>query len=130
MKALTILLVAENLTDVDRLRAALPESPLPVHLHVAHTGREALAFLRRTDPSLHTPRPDFIVLDVTVPRHSRQEVIAALRKDPQLKPIPLVVLTAQPRQPLSATSAERGGRSDRPQPRKGARDLSGTQKNS
>ena len=128
MKALTILVVAETLTDGGRLRAALAESLLPVHLHVAHNGAEALAFLQCTDSNPSTPRPDVIVLDVTVSQDSRQEVRAALRKDPQLKPIPVVVLTAQTRQPMSAKNSERGGRSDRPQPRKGARDLSGTLK--
>jgi two-component system, chemotaxis family, response regulator Rcp1 len=94
MKALTILVVAENLTDGERLRAMFPESPFPVYLHVVHNGTEALAVLQRTAPYPSMPRPDVIVLDVTVPQSSRQELLAALSKDPQLKSIPVVVLTA------------------------------------
>jgi CheY-like chemotaxis protein len=92
MKTLTILLVTDTLADVSRIRAALPESSLPLHLHVVQTGLEALVFLRGLNSTADAHRPDFIIVDVTVPQQSRRELIAALRQESQLSSVPVVLL--------------------------------------
>ena len=96
MEACTILLVADNLTDIERLSAALQQSPVPLHLHVAYNEREALAWLRWIGQEPDAPRPDIIVLAGTGSQNRPHDVITALRKDPQLKSIPVVVLTLGP----------------------------------
>ena len=96
MEARTILLVADNLPDIERLSAALQQSPVPIHLHVAYNEREALAWLQRIGQETGAPRPDIIVLAGPGSQNSKHEVITALRKDPQLKSIPVVVLTLGP----------------------------------
>ena len=94
MNTLTILLVTERSADTDRIRAALHDSASPLQLHVVHSGQEALAFLRHLVPHASASRPAFIVLDSTVPYKSRREIVTTLNKDPQLQPIPVVILPA------------------------------------
>lgn len=56
-------------------------------------GEEALAYLRREHPYESAPRPGLIILDLNLPRKSGREVLEDLKKDPELKTIPVVVLT-------------------------------------
>ena|SRR5688572_7812230 len=64
-----------------------------VDLHVATDGVEAMAFLRREPGFVNTPRPDFILLDLNLPRMDGREVLAQIKGDPKLKAIPTVILT-------------------------------------
>ena len=54
---------------------------------------EALAFLRRAAAYADAPRPDMILLDLNLPRKSGHEVLARYKNDPELRRIPVVVLT-------------------------------------
>ena len=56
-------------------------------------GVEALAFLRREGPYADSPRPDLILLDLNLPKKSGREVLAEIKADPDLKRIPVVILT-------------------------------------
>ena len=56
-------------------------------------GEQALQFLRRTGPFADAPRPGLILLDINLPRLSGLEVLAELKKDPELTLIPVVILT-------------------------------------
>jgi CheY-like chemotaxis protein len=60
---------------------------------VASDGVEALAFLRREGRHAAAPRPDVILLDLNLPRMDGREVLAALKADPALRRIPVVILT-------------------------------------
>ena len=61
---------------------------------MVHNGEEALAFLRGKEPHAGAPRPDVIVLDLKLPRVSGHAVLAVVRLDPELRGIPVVVLTS------------------------------------
>ena len=61
---------------------------------MAEDGVEALAFLRREGQHGSAPRPDLILLDLSLPRKSGQEVLAEIKQDPDLKRIPVVVITS------------------------------------
>jgi CheY-like chemotaxis protein len=60
---------------------------------VVTDGERALQFLRRTGPFADAPRPGLILLDINLPRLSGLEVLAALKQDPELAVIPVVILT-------------------------------------
>ena len=92
-----ILLVEDNPGDVqlmrEALREAFDETRARIALHVARDGREALAFLRREGVHVAAPRPGLILLDLNLPYLNGHEVLAAVKADPALRRIPVVMLT-------------------------------------
>ena len=64
-----------------------------VRLHVANDGVEAMAFLRREGVYKDAPRPDITLLDLNMPRMDGREVLAQIKKDDNLKTIPIAILT-------------------------------------
>lgn len=91
--AIDILLVEDNPTDVLLTREALAAGPLPVVLHVAEDGEQALDFLHQRGAFAATARPDLIMLDLNLPRRNGHAVLQDLKSDPQLCVIPIVVLS-------------------------------------
>jgi two-component system, chemotaxis family, response regulator Rcp1 len=88
-----VLLVEDSPGDVRLTREAFRDVNTSVHLHVATDGVEAMAFLRREGAYVHAPRPDFILLDLNLPKMDGREVLARIKKDDSLKTIPTVILT-------------------------------------
>lgn len=88
-----ILLVEDNPADVRLTMEAFREDHLPIHLNAVADGIEALAFLRREGQYADAPCPDLILLDLNVPKKSGHEVLAELKMDPDLRRIPVVILT-------------------------------------
>ncbi len=72
---------------------ALKQSKMHINLSFARDGIEALAFLRRQGKFTSAPCPDIILLDLNMPRKDGREVLAEIKEDPDLKHIPVVVLT-------------------------------------
>jgi CheY-like chemotaxis protein len=93
IKPIEILLVEDNPADVRLTQEALREGKVRNNLHVARDGEEALAFLRREGKFAESPRPDLVLLDLNLPRKDGREVLANVKDDPELKTIPIVVLT-------------------------------------
>lgn len=93
LKPIDILLVEDSPTDILITQEAFEQARLINQLHVVEDGVAALAFLRRQKPYIHAPRPDLILLDLNLPKKSGREVLAELKNDPDLKFIPVVVLT-------------------------------------
>jgi two-component system response regulator len=89
-----ILLVEDNPGDAELTREALAESKVLIRLHVVRDGVEALAFLRRDGRYAGMPKPDLILLDLNLPRKDGRAVLAEIKQDPALRPIPVVVLTS------------------------------------
>jgi two-component system, chemotaxis family, response regulator Rcp1 len=92
--AIEILLVEDNPGDVRLMTETFREGKIHNRLSVAEDGVEALAFLRREGAYGSAPRPDLILLDLSLPRRSGQEVLAEIKQDPDLKRIPVVVITS------------------------------------
>ncbi|MCK9929496.1 response regulator [Frankia sp. Mgl5] len=89
VRAFNILLVEDDPGDTLMVEEALTDRGVNHELHVAVDGVEAMAYLR--DPA--NPRPDLILLDLNMPRMDGREVLSALKADPRLLSIPVVVLT-------------------------------------
>lgn len=92
-RSVEILLVEDNPGDVRLTREVLKEGKIGNNLHVAADGVEALAFLRREGEHAGAPRPDIILLDLNLPRKNGREVLEEIKEDPDLRQIPVVVLT-------------------------------------
>ena len=88
------LLVEDNPGDVRLTREALRDSKLANNLSVVGDGVEAMAFLRREGKYADAPRPDLVLLDLNLPRKNGREVLAEIKSDPDLKRIPVVVITS------------------------------------
>ena len=88
-----VLLVEDDPGDVLLIREAFAFNKVRNRLHVVSDGVDALAFVRREGEYADRPRPDLIVLDLNLPRMDGREVLAELKADEALRPIPVVVLT-------------------------------------
>jgi two-component system, chemotaxis family, response regulator Rcp1 len=92
-RPIEILLVEDNPGDVRLTIEGLKEGKVRNNLHVARDGVEALEFLRRQGTFADAVRPDLILLDLNLPRKDGREVLSEIKSDPELKTIPVVVLT-------------------------------------
>jgi CheY-like chemotaxis protein len=93
-RAADFLLVEDNPGDVRLTQEALRSHKVQNNLHVVGDGEEAMAFLRRQGKYANAPRPDIILLDLNLPRKDGREVLADIKSDPNLKTIPVVVITS------------------------------------
>ena len=92
-KPVNILLVEDNPGDARLALEALKENKVANTLHWVDDGVKALDFLYQREPYADAPRPDVILLDLNLPRKDGREVLAEIKDDPDLKRIPVVVLT-------------------------------------
>ena len=93
-QSFVILLVEDEKTDAYLVKWAIEENRIMVDLRHAFDGYEALAYLRRLAPHFaDAPRPDLILLDLHMPRMGGLECIAAIKQEPALCDIPVVVLS-------------------------------------
>ena len=88
-----VLLVEDNPGDVRLTREALKEAKVRNSLSVVGDGVEAMAFLRREGSYATAPRPDIVLLDLNLPKKDGREVLAEVKADPDLRRIPVVILT-------------------------------------
>jgi len=92
-KPIEILLVEDNPGDVRLTMELLRESKIHNRISVVNDGIGAMAYLRKEAEFREAPRPDLILLDLNMPRKDGREVLAEIKRDPDLKRIPVVVLT-------------------------------------
>jgi len=88
-----ILLVDDDEGDVLLTQKALQKGKIFNSLNVARDGVEAMEFLRGEGSCMNAPRPDLILLDLNMPRKDGRETLAEIKNDPDLRSIPIVVLT-------------------------------------
>lgn len=88
-----ILLVEDNPGDVRLTQEVLKTSKVRNHLMVASNGQEALSCLRKQGKYANAPRADLILLDLNLPVMDGREVLEKIKEDPDLKRIPVVILT-------------------------------------
>lgn len=88
-----IFLVEDNKADIRLIQEALKNSALLHKVVTARDGVDAMAYLRQEGEYVDAPRPDLILLDLNLPRKDGREVLSEIKSDPNLKRIPVVVLT-------------------------------------
>ncbi len=93
-KTVDLLLIEDNPGDVRLTREALEEAKVRNNLYVVEDGVEATAFLHKEGKYADAPRPDLILLDLNLPKKNGRELLAEIKQDPDLKCIPVVILTS------------------------------------
>jgi len=88
-----ILLVEDSPSDACFTQEALRRGRVKNNVHLVEDGVEALAYLRRKGQHANAPRPDLILLDISLPKKDGPHVLAEIKSDPDLRAIPVVVLT-------------------------------------
>ena len=91
--AIQILLVEDSPGDVRLTQEVLRDAKIANQLHVVPDGEEAMVFLRREGVHSDKRRPDLVLLDLNLPRKDGREVLAEINGDPELKTVPVIVLT-------------------------------------
>ena len=92
-RPIEILIVEDNPGDVRLTIEALKEGKVRNNLTTVADGEAAMKFLRRQGPYSTAPRPDLVLLDLNLPKKNGREVLAEIKEDPELKRIPVVILT-------------------------------------
>ncbi|HEY2081466.1 MAG TPA: response regulator, partial [Verrucomicrobiae bacterium] len=87
-----ILHVEDNPDDVMLMNLAFSRAGISAKLHVVNDGDEAIAALE--NGALGGGTPVCVLLDVKLPRVSGLEVLAWIRKQPNLKRLPVILLTS------------------------------------
>ena len=98
MKLAHILLVEDNEGDVLLTLEAFEESNVKTEISVAKNGKEALDFLFKRGAFTDVKKPDLILLDINIPIFSGHEVLRQIKTDPNLKKIPVIMLTTSSNQ--------------------------------
>ncbi len=92
-RPVNILLIEDNPGDVRLAEEAFKERKLSLNLEVAWDGMEALQRLRKIPPYQDSNTPDLILLDLNLPKKDGREVLSEIKSDPELRFIPVVILT-------------------------------------
>jgi len=87
------LLVDDNEGDILLTKEALEEARIVNRISVAYDGVQALSFLKKEPPFLHEESPDLILLDINLPRMDGTELLSIIKRDPELRRIPVIMLT-------------------------------------
>ena len=88
-----ILLVEDDLADVTLTKKALESSKLLIHLNHVEDGQKAMDYLKKRNGYEAVAAPDLILLDLNMPVKDGRETLKEIKEDPDLKKIPVVVLT-------------------------------------
>ena len=94
MNVVNLLLVEDNPGDIKLIQETLKENRFLTELTVITDGEEALNYLKRRGEYEFEPHPDLILLDLNLPKLNGQEILAEIKKDEELKRIPVIVLTS------------------------------------
>jgi chemotaxis family two-component system response regulator Rcp1 len=92
-KTIEILLAEDNLGDVRLAIETFKDAKIHNQVNVVPDGVEAMAYLRKQGKYANATRPDVILLDLNMPRKDGREVLKEVKEDPDLRRIPVVVLT-------------------------------------
>lgn len=92
-RPIEILLVEDNQGDVRLLTEAFKDTRIKNAITVLGDGSEALAYLRQQENYAGRSLPDLILLDLNLPKVDGRQVLAEVKKDPDLRHIPVIILT-------------------------------------
>jgi CheY-like chemotaxis protein len=92
-----LLLVEDNEDDIVLIEEAFAAAKWMNVIFKVRDGEEALAYLRRTGAYTQVRRPGLVLLDINMPKKNGFEVLQAMKADPRLHSLPVVMLTTSDR---------------------------------
>lgn len=92
-KPVDILLVEDNPGDIRLTIDMFKEAKVRNNLKVVNNGEEALAYLLKRGEYTQSSYPDIILLDLNIPEKNGQEVLSEIKSHPELRKIPVIILT-------------------------------------
>jgi CheY-like chemotaxis protein len=90
---INILLVEDNEGDIILINEALSEAKITYTMEVARDGAQAIQLLEEKAQNQSSLLPDIILLDINLPKRNGHEVLDSIKNNPELKRIPVIVLT-------------------------------------
>jgi len=95
LKPVTILLVEDDPGDQKLIKVSLEKQKIANELYIVGSGEEAMDFLYHcSNYSTEMPLPDLILLDLNMPGMGGKEFLRRIKKEEDLKKIPVVILTS------------------------------------
>ena len=88
-----VLLVEDSPPDARLTQEAFREGKIANNLTVVTDGELAMQYLKREGAYANAQRPDLVLLDLNLPKLDGREVLRQIKSDPDLKTIPVVILT-------------------------------------
>lgn len=88
-----LLIVDDDQGDIDLALELLQESKYTLNIQVLTDGEKAIHYLRKQPPYQNSNRPDLILLDLNLPKKHGFEVLNVVKQDPDLKTIPVIILS-------------------------------------
>jgi CheY-like chemotaxis protein len=91
---LNLLLAEDNYPDALLVRSALRIAGLPVDVHIAADGEQAIDFIANAEGDPAAPCPDLLLLDINLPKADGFEVLRRLRSSTRWKSIPVMIVSS------------------------------------
>jgi CheY-like chemotaxis protein len=92
-RPIEVLLVEDDPGDVLMTREAFADYKIANNLNVVTNGEDAIAYMRKHGEFAAVTTPDLVLLDLNLPRRDGREVLSEIKGDPDLRRVPVVVLT-------------------------------------
>jgi CheY-like chemotaxis protein len=92
-RPIEVLLVEDDPGDVLMTREAFADYKIANNLSVVTNGEDAIAYMRKQGEFAHVASPDLVLLDLNLPRRNGREVLLEIKGDPDLRRVPVVILT-------------------------------------
>ncbi len=92
-KPIEILLVEDDPGDIRLTKEAFKEGTILHNISTVTDGVEAIRYLTKEGEYSNSPRPDLILLDLNLPKKNGKEVLQFIKLDPDLKIIPVIILS-------------------------------------
>ena len=97
-QSVEILLVEDNEDDAVIIQEVFADMRLATLINVVRDGEEALAYLQHKRQYRVVRMPDIVLLDINMPKKNGFEVLEAIKKDPGLQSLPVIMLTTSHRE--------------------------------
>ena len=94
LKTVELLLIEDNEGDIFLTTQAFKSAKVSNNLSVVRDGEEAMEYLNRQGKYSSATRPDLVLLDLNLPKIDGRQVLGNMKADPELRSIPVVVLTS------------------------------------
>jgi len=92
-RRINVLLVEDSRADARLILEVFQEEMVEADVEIVRDGELAMAYLRKEGQFATAKRPDLILLDLNMPKKDGREVLAEIKESPELKAIPVVILT-------------------------------------